>query len=57
MGKNALPTCGLIGLGSQGAPIARRMIKAGCPTARFRLIGPTRFRPLGTTRFRDLGTT
>jgi 3-hydroxyisobutyrate dehydrogenase len=31
MGKNALPTCGFIGLGSQGAPIARRMIKAGYP--------------------------
>lgn len=27
-----LPNCGFIGLGSQGAPIARRMIDAGYPT-------------------------
>lgn len=27
-----LPVCGFIGLGSQGAPIARRMIEAGFPT-------------------------
>lgn len=28
----SVPTCGFIGLGSQGAPMARRMIDAGLPT-------------------------
>lgn len=30
--ENLAPVCGFIGLGSQGAPIARRMIDAGFPT-------------------------
>lgn len=32
MTANSLPTCGFIGLGSQGAPMARRIIDAGFPT-------------------------
>ena len=32
MPANSLPTCGFIGLGSQGAPMARRIVDAGFPT-------------------------
>lgn len=54
-GLNAGPICGFIGLGSQGAPIAQRMIAAGLPMVLWARRAET-LAPFGATSARIAGS-